>query len=103
MIHSLLQRRRKESYKSLYKEDFEANVEISEEKILCQLKCTRKEYKESHAPSQGFVHTNLHETELVYFEKCFLAVEVAFFKDHFHIVLVCKSHDNVPLINLSCF
>ncbi len=34
-------------------EGLEANVEVSEEKILCQLKCTRLEYNELHAPSQG--------------------------------------------------
>jgi hypothetical protein len=36
MIHSLLQRRRKISYKLSYMEDFEANVEISEEKNFVQ-------------------------------------------------------------------
>jgi hypothetical protein len=34
MIHSLLQRRRRESYKLSYMKDFETNVKISEEKIL---------------------------------------------------------------------
>jgi hypothetical protein len=59
-------------------EDFEANVEISEEKILFKLKCPRKEYKESHAPSQGFLHTDLYETGSVYFKKCCLTVKDIF-------------------------
>jgi hypothetical protein len=48
-------------------EDFEANVEVSEEKILCQLKCTRLEYNELYAPSQGFEHADLYDTASVYF------------------------------------
>jgi hypothetical protein len=79
MIHSVLQRRRKISYKLSCMEDFEVNVEISEENILFKLKCTRKESKESHAPSQGFLHTDLYETGPVYFKKCFLTVKVIFF------------------------
>jgi hypothetical protein len=87
MIHSLLQRRRKISYKLSYMEDFEANVEISEEKIFFKLKCTRKEYKESHAPSQGFLLTDLHETGSVNYKKCYLTVKVIFLNDHFYSVL----------------
>jgi hypothetical protein len=34
---------KKKSYKLPYMEDFKVNVEISEEKILFKLKCTRKE------------------------------------------------------------
>jgi hypothetical protein len=37
----LHQRRNKEIYKLPYIEDFEANVEVSEDKILCKLKHTR--------------------------------------------------------------
>ncbi len=68
-------------------EDFEANVEISEEKIFFKLKCTRKEYKESHAPSQGFLLTDLHETGSVNYKKCYLTVKVIFLNDHFYSVL----------------
>ncbi len=78
MIHSLLQRRGKDGCKLSNMEDFEANVEVSEEKILCQLKCTREEYKELHAPSQGFFHTDLYETGSVNFQKCYMTVKVIF-------------------------
>ncbi len=86
MIHSLLQRRRKISYKLSYMEDFEANVEISEEKIFFKLKCTRKEYKESHAPSQSFLLTDLHEAGSVNYKKCYLTVKAIFLNDHFYSV-----------------
>ncbi len=48
-------------------EDLEANVEVSEEKILCQLKCTRLEYNELYAAFQGFEHADLYDTASVYF------------------------------------
>ncbi len=70
-------------------EDFEAYVEVLEEKILFELKCTRKEYKESRAPSQGFLHTDLYETGSVNFQKCYLTVEVIFLNDHFYSVYLC--------------
>jgi hypothetical protein len=63
----LLQRRSKKSYKLPYMEDFEANVEVSEEKMLCQLKCTRLEYNDLYAPSQGFQHVDLYETASEFF------------------------------------
>jgi hypothetical protein len=64
----LLQRRNtKKVYKFPCMEDFEPNVEVLEEKILCQLKCTRLEYNELYAPSQGFEHADLYDTASVYF------------------------------------
>ncbi len=63
----LLRRNNKKVYKLPYMEDFEANVEVSEEKILCQLKCTRLEYNELYAPSQGFEHADFYDTASVYF------------------------------------
>ncbi len=72
------QRRNKEIYKLPYIEDFEANVEVSEDKILCKLEHTMWEHNESHSPSQGFVHTDLHDTASVSFHKCYLPVKAIF-------------------------
>ncbi len=64
----MLQRRsNKKGYKLLYMEDFEANVAVSEEKILCLLKCTRLEYNELYAHSQSFENADLYDTASVYF------------------------------------
>ncbi len=61
------------SYTFSYMEDFKANEKISEKKVLCKLKCIR-----SHAPSQGSDHTDLYETGSVYFQRCYLTVEIVF-------------------------
>jgi hypothetical protein len=74
----LHQRRNKEIYKLRYIEDFEANVEVSEDKILCKLEHTRKEHNESHSPYQGFIHKDLYDTASVSFHKCYLPVKVIF-------------------------
>ncbi len=72
------QRRNKEICKLPYLEDFEANIEVAEENILCQLKHTRLEHNESHSLSQSFVQTDLHDTEIVWFQKCYLPDKVIF-------------------------
>ncbi len=69
-----------------YLEDFEANVEVSEDKILCQLKHTRLEHNESHSPSQSFVYTDLHDAATVWFQKCYLPDKNTFLRDHFYSV-----------------
>jgi hypothetical protein len=83
----LQQRRNKEICKLPYLEDFEANVEVAEDKISCQLKHTREEHNVSHSPSQSFVHTDLHDTAIVWFQKCYLPVKVIFLSDHFYSVV----------------
>jgi hypothetical protein len=55
MIHSLLQRRRKESNKLSYMKDFEANVKISEEIILCSQNVQGRSIKSHMLPSYRYL------------------------------------------------
>ncbi len=97
------QRRNKEICKLPYLEDFEANVEVAEDKIWCQLKHTSWEYNESHSSSQSFVHTDLHDTATVWFQKCYIPVYIIFLSDHFYSVyqyLKCQILPNMTFYPL---
>ncbi len=55
------QRRNIEIYKLLYMEDFEANVQVSEDKICASSNI----HNESHSLPQGFFHADLYDTASV--------------------------------------